>query len=304
MAMNVEPFAVEREAAGEHAGVVTVRLEQPGRPVVVLDLELVRRLEATLKALPAGTSGLVLASASERAFVAGADLKAIQDLDDAGLHRYLKYTADVFGMLSQQPFPTVAAINGAVLGGGLELAMHCDGLVAAPAANGKPYAVGLPEAGLSICPGWGGTNLWPARMNPEEAIRRTAMGHPMNFDEARAAGLFDAVSESPEGLIAAAKSWLRDERERWRAGKAPPRDGAPSRWIGRPGRGGAVLSGLERVRIELTYTDAAEAVFEAVDKGLVEGWEAGIACEREHLVRLRSTAQARAAIAAFFERKR
>lgn len=302
--MNVEPFAVEREMTGEHAGVVTVRLEQPGRPVVVLDLELVRRLEATLKALPAEATGLVLASASERAFVAGADLKAIQELDDAGLHRYLKYTADVFGRLSQLPYPTVAAINGAVLGGGLELAMHCDGLVAAPSASGKPYPVGLPEAGLAICPGWGGTNLLPARMGPEEAIRRTAMGQPMNFEEAKTAGLFDAVAETPDGLMAAAKGWLKAERERWRAGKRPARDGAPSRWIGRPGRGAAVMSGLERVRLELTYTDAAEAVFQAVDKGLVEGWEAGIACEREQLVRLRGTPGARAAITAFFEKKK
>lgn len=298
--MSVEPFAVEREMSGEHAGVVTVRLEQPGRPVVVLDLELVRRLEATLKALPADTAGLVLASASERAFVAGADLKAIQELDDAGLHRYLRYTAEVFGVLSQLPYPTVAAINGAVLGGGLELAMHCDGLAAAPSASGKPYPVGLPEAGLAICPGWGGTNLWPARMNPEEAIRRTAMGQPMNFEEAKAAGMFDAVAEAPEGLMAAAKGWLKAERERWRSGKRPARDGAPSRWIGRHGRAAAVMSGLERVRLELTYTDAAEAVFRGVDKGLVEGWEAGIACEREELVRLRGTAQARGAIAAFF----
>lgn len=296
--MNVEPFAVQRETAGDHAGVVTIRLEQPGRPVVVLDLDLVRRLEATLKTLPPETSGLVLASASERAFVAGADLKAIQELDDAGLHRYLKYTADVFGRLSQLPFPTVAAINGAVLGGGLELAMHCDGLVAAPAA--KPYPVGLPEAGLAICPGWGGTNLLPARMNPEEAIRRTAMGQPMTFDEAKAAGLFDAVAETPDRLLATAMAWLGEERSRWKSGKRPARDGAPSRWIGRPGRGAAVLSGLERVRLELTYTDAAEAVFMAVDKGLVEGWEAGIACERDQLVRLRNTAAGRAAISAFF----
>lgn len=302
--MSVEPFAVEHERSGEHAGVAVARLEQPGRPVVVLDLELVRRLEATLKGLPAETVGLVLASASERAFVAGADLKAIQELDDAGLRRYLRYTAEVFGQLSQLPFPTVAAINGAVLGGGLELAMHCDGLVAAPSASGKPYLVGLPEAGLCICPGWGGTNLLPARMNPEEAIRRTALGQPMTFDEAKGAGLFDAVAPGPAELMATAKTWIAEERKRWRAGKRPERDGAPSRWIGRPGRGAAVLSGLERVRLDLTYTDAAEAVFKAVDKGLVEGWAAGTACEREELVRLRATPQARAAIAAFFEKKK
>lgn len=298
--MNAEPLPVQRETSGEHAGVVVVRLEQPGKPVVVLELPLIQRLEATLKTLPAETSGLVLASASERVFVAGADLKSIQEMDDAQLHRYLKYTADVFGMLSQLPYPTVAAINGAALGGGLELAMHCDGLVAAPSASGKPYPVGLPEAGLGICPGWGGTNLLPARISPAEAIRRTAMGQPMSFDEARAAGMFDVVAETADGLIPAAMKWLKEERSRWESGRRPARDGAPSRWIGRPGRAGAVLSGLEQTRLELTYTDAAEAVFAAVDKGLVEGWGAALACEREQLVRLRGTPAAQAAIEAFF----
>lgn len=300
--MTAEPLPVQRETSGEHAGVAIIRLQQVDRPVVVLDHPLIQRLEATIKSLPAETSGVILASASERAFVAGADLKSIYDLDDAQLHRYLKYTASVFALLSQLPCPTVAAINGAVLGGGLELAMHCDGLVAAPSASGKPYPVGLPEAGLQICPGWGGTNLWPARISPEEAIRRTAMGQPMNFDEARAAGMFDAVASAPDQLIPTAMTWLKEERARWQSGRRPQRDGAPSRWIGRPGRGAAVMSGLEKIRLELTYTDPAEAVFEAVDKGLVEGWEAALTSERDHLVRLRHTPPARAAIEAFFAR--
>src|SRR4030095_4414837 len=90
------------------------------------------------------------------------------------------------------------AINGAALGGGLELAMHCDGLVAAPppsrdGAPGKPYPVGLPEAGLGLCPGWGGTNLLPARMDAADAIRRAASGQTMTDDEGAGGGRVGVV---------------------------------------------------------------------------------------------------------------
>lgn len=298
--MPTEPFPVVRQTTGPAAGAAIFRLEQPGKPVVVLDEDLIRRLEATLKALPSDVTGLVLASASERVFIAGADLKTISDDDDEQLHRYLEYGARVFGMIPQLPYPTVAAINGAALGGGLEVAMHCDGLVAAPprsrdGAPGKAYPVGLPEAGLSLCPGWGGTNLLPARMDPAEAIRRTAAGKALMYDEAVEAGLFDRIAPSADDLIPTAMAWLGE-----RIGRRIERDGAPARWIGRPGCAAAVLSVVDAVRGEVPGTESAKAVVDAVGTGLSSGWDAALAVERRELVRLRHTGSAREALAAFF----
>ncbi len=299
--MSVEALPIQRENAGPFAGIVVVRLEQPGKPVVVLDHDLIRRLEATIKSLPKDARGLVLASASERVFVAGADLKAISELDDDQLHRYLEYGSRVFGMLSQLPYPTAAAINGAALGGGLELAMHCDGLIAAPPPDrdgqpGKPYPVGLPEAGLSICPGWGGTNLLPARMRPERAIAMTASGTPMMFDQAREEGLFDEVAASQADLINTACRWVVDAAEL----AVPKRDGAPSRWIGRGRRAAECVKALDSVRADLPKTGSAEAVAAAVDAGLSGGWEAALKVERDRLVKLRRSPEGKAAIDAFF----
>lgn len=297
--MPIEPLPFERESTGRSAGVVTLRLEQPGRPVVVLDHALIQRLEASFKAIEREAervAGLVLASASDRVFVAGADLKAITDLDDAALEKYLEYGSRVFGMLCRFPFPTVAAINGAALGGGLELAMHCGGLVAAPSPTGKPYPVGLPEAGLAICPGWGGTNLLPARINPAEAIRRTATGTPLTYDEAVALGMFDAVAPVSEQLLATAKSWLAKAGQLGRA----ERSSEPTRWIGR--RAPEVLQVLDAVKLDLPHTESARAVVAAVDAGLTRGWEAAVKVERKELIRLRHTPAARAAIEAFFAR--
>lgn len=288
---------LSREASGPFAGVVTVTLEQPGKPVVVLDEALIRRLELTLKQIPRDSRGLVLASASERVFVAGADLKTIQDASDADLHRYLAYASSVFAFLADFPFPTVAAINGAVLGGGLELAMHCDGLVAAPGL--KPYPVGLPEAGLNICPGWGGTNLLPARIDPAQAILLTAEGKPLLFDNAKAAGMFDAIAPTTAELLDTARRWVVDRAAKGRI----QRDGAPSRWIGRPGVATKVLDALENVRESLPHTEAAAAVAIAIDDGLAKGWNAALATEQRELVRLRETPAGKASIAAFFAKK-
>lgn len=303
--MNPTPLLpIHRETTGPGAGCVIVRLEQPGKPVVVLDLPLIQRLEATLRSIrTSSAAGLVLASASDRVFVAGADLKSISELDDAALHRYLEYGATVFGMLHEMPFPTVAAINGAALGGGLELAMHCDAVVGAPppmkdGAPGRPYPVGLPEAGLALCPGWGGTNLLPARLDPSDAIRRTSSGATMMFDEAVKVGFFDRVATSAEDLITTALGVVVQMR-----GTPLKRDGSPRNWIGR-GSHQAVLRAFDSVRAELPNTEAAASVALAVDAGLTRGWEAALRVEREQLVRLRHTAPAKAALEAFFAKSK
>lgn len=294
MSQTLLPLAVDAD------NIATLTLDQPGKPVVVLDLELIQRLEATLHEVPRSVAGLILASSSARVFVAGADLKAISELGDEELHRYLEYGSKVFLMLADLPCPSVAAINGAALGGGLEIAMHCDGLVAAPPGPGKDgqpgraYPIGLPEAGLSICPGWGGTNLLPARIEPGLAIRLTAAGKPMLFDEAQAAGLFDAVAPSQDQLLHTAKAWLQTQRQKPMA----VRDGAPLRWIGRVAPS-AVLKGLDAAKPEIPPGEPGQAVVEAVDVGLVQGWQAALACERRHLVRLRNQPAGKAAIGAF-----
>lgn len=320
MSTAIQPtlLPVERETTGPFAGIVTMKLDQSPSPMVVLDHELIRRIEATLRELmrSGNMTGLILASASLRVFIAGADLKTIQSphtpgsqgWNDEQLDKYLEYGQRVFGMIADLPCPTAAAINGAALGGGLEIAMHCDGLIAAPNASGKPYPVGLPEAGLNICPGWGGTNLLPARMEPGEAIRRTAEGKPMTFDEAKAAGLFDAVAETPDDLLPATKRWLVQQRE-LRAKNPRRPDAQPTRWIGRLEHGGkpikaAVAGALDIAKADPTFpkTDAANSVLKAVAAGLSNGWLDALAVERRELTRLRNTPAGQAAIAGFFEK--
>ena len=303
---TAEPLPLTQESAGPHAGIWTLTLEQPGKPVVVLEEGLIRRLEATLRLVPGDARGLVLRSASERVFVAGADLKAIVDMSDAQLDEYLTYGSRVFGMLGQLSCPTVAAINGASLGGGLELAMHCDGLVAAPSPSGKPYPVGLPEAGLKICPGWGGTNLLGARIDPALALDLTMSGRTLLVDEAKDKGLFDAFAAAPADLLAAAKAWLCSPSLR-----LAERDGAPSHWIGRTGSAASnarreVAAASLKACASLLGSHAADspagAVLAAAHAGLTEGWQGALRRERRELIRLRNSPEGRGAIQAFLNK--
>lgn len=290
--MSVTPLPFERDDSGETPGVVTVTLEQPGRPVVVLDYDLLKRLSATMDEIGTDMAGFVLASGSERVFVAGANLVEIDGLTDPELDEYLAFGQNLFGRIADLPCTTVAAVNGAALGGGLEIAMHCDVLVGLRTPEGgKPYPVGLPEAGLGLCPGWGGTNLLPARIDPERAIRMTCSGKPMTSDEAADAGLLGELADDREGLLELAKTVA-----------ARPKAGPGPRSIAQDDVGSGVRSALNRIRAELPDTKATAAIIECIEAGLGQGWRAALDCERRNLVSIRHTPEAKEALQAFFEK--
>jgi enoyl-CoA hydratase/carnithine racemase len=284
----------------------TITIEPNQGPMVVLDRPLIERLRTTFNQVPKNLSGLILASGSPRVFIAGADLRSIAAMSVDELDAYLALGQEVFGMLCRMRLTTVAAINGAALGGGLELAMHCDGLVAAPPPEqdgrpGKAYPIGLPEASLSICPGWGGTNLLPARLNPAEAITRTCTGRTWLLPEAQAAGLFDAVAAQSGDLLATAAAWLRMNPNR-HEGRA---DGLPLRWIGREQYRRAVADGHAEAARAFAHeppTSPANCCLRAVHSGLEGGWRAALDLERRELNRLRNEPAGREAIAAFLNK--
>lgn len=283
------------------AGIITITIEPNQGPMVILDRPLIERLEVTFAALPRAGAGLILASGSPRVFIAGADLKSIAAMSVPELEEYLAFGQRVFGMLCQLPYSTIAAINGAALGGGLELAMHCDGLAlwlpgAAPGDTSKPFPIGLPEAGLGICPGWGGTNLLPARMDPYEAIERTATGKTMIVDESYTKGIFNVLSER-ETLLAEAQAWLLANPNL----HLQRTDGTPLRRLGRPG-----LTALDLSRFSaLEAAEPAKSCLAAVRAGLTarsDGWAESLKVERTCLNRLRTEPAGAGAIKAFLER--
>ncbi len=277
-------------------GVAVLTLRQADRPVVVLDWALLRAIDSAMDRVEAEPSlkGFVLASDS-RVFVAGADLKEIVGLDGEQLDDYLAFGQRVYGRIAKLPCPSVAAINGAALGGGLEIAMHCDDLIAAqpvakPNKPAKPYLVGLVEAGLNICPGWGGTNMLPARMDPARAIEMTALGKPFTVFDAVEAGLIADLVPADE-LI---------ERAIARVRTMSPRGTGRPRCVSDPDVIVKVAQGLDDVKTKLPETDAAQTVARCVAAGIKDGWQTALAMERRELNRLRYTDAGKASIEAFF----
>ena len=283
-------------------GIVTLQLTpNPVKPrggVVVLDEWLLDAIDEGLDRVEAGEAptGFILASASERVFVAGADLAEIDSLDDDALLRYLEKGARVYQRIAALNCPTVAAINGACLGGGLEIAMHCDVLIASVVPpDDKPWRIGLPEAGLGLCPGWGGTQMLPARMDPAQAITATCSG-----------GTFKAT-EIPDGLVElmvprrdlidAACEWIRDH-----SGAHADRisRGAPASIAS--DNATSIEDGLEAARASLPDTEAARAVVECVEIGIRDDWSRAIEAERRLLTGLRHTPAAREKLESFLAR--
>jgi enoyl-CoA hydratase len=290
--MTSERLPVEIGSTADGAKIATLTLVQPGRPVVVIEQSLLEQIDSALDTLPDDLDGFILSSGAERAFVAGADLKAIMALNDAELHTYLEFGARVFQRIADLTCPTAAAIHSVALGGGLELAMHCDGLIGVVDPDARPYIIGLPEAGLKICPGWGGTNLFPSRIDPKTAIMATANGMPFKSTDASELGLFDMTCTSRDELQDTATKWLVEQD------KTNP-IGHPSRCIQNSDTD-SVEDALIEARLNLDDSLHATAVLDAVSVGINKGWNAALQAERDHLVELRNTEPAKNAIEAFF----
>jgi 3-hydroxyacyl-CoA dehydrogenase/enoyl-CoA hydratase/3-hydroxybutyryl-CoA epimerase/enoyl-CoA isomerase len=276
-------------------GIVTLWLASPGRSVVVIDSWLLDQLHLFFNEIEqqSAPKGLIIMSTG-KVFAAGADLAEIDQLPDDQLLAYLTEGAEAFARIAALGCPTVAALGGAALGGGLELAMHCDGLVAAkPALDARSYRLGLPEASLGLCPGWGGTQMLPARIDPATAIAMTAAGKTRKLEELPA-GLTDRVVDNEVDLHEAAVHWIESNPS--------TTGGSRPKCIDESNRN-AVAAGLLSVRDGLPDTPAAHAVVESVEIGIAEGWAAALAAERRLLVSLRHTDAARSGIGAFLAKQ-
>lgn len=141
----------------------------------------------------------VILTGAGNAFVAGADIKEMVSKTPEEAREYTQFGHDVFNKLEQLPKPVIAAVNGYALGGGCELALACDLIVASNKAK-----LGLPEVGLGIHPGFGGTQRLPRLVGKAKAKELIFTTEIISAEEAERIGLVNKVVP-PEQLLSTAK---------------------------------------------------------------------------------------------------
>ena len=190
----------EHGDTGLRVGVVT--LNRP-KQLNALNDALMDELGAALKAFDADAGiGCVVVTGSEKAFAAGADIGAMANLDFIDAYKGDFITRN-WETIRQVRKPVIAAVAGFALGGGCELAMMCDFIIAADTAR-----FGQPEIKLGIIPGAGGTQRLPRAVGKAKAMDMVLTGRMMNADEAERVGLVSRVVAADrlldEALAAAA----------------------------------------------------------------------------------------------------
>lgn len=151
----------------------------------------------------ASVRAAIVTGSGEKAFVAGADIKELALLSPIEAREYALRGQQAFRLLETLPKPTVAAINGFALGGGLELAMASSVRFASENAR-----LGQPEVKLGIIPGYGGTQRLPRLVGRGRALEMLLSGEPVTAAEAHRIGLVNAVVPQSE-LLSYSRSWLR-----------------------------------------------------------------------------------------------
>ena len=185
-------------------GIAQLTINRPDKlnalnTATVLELEDAFRRARTEPSIRA----LIVTGAGEKAFVAGADINELAVLSPVEAQAYAARGQRIFRELETMPKPSVAAVNGFALGGGLELAMSCTVRFASPNAR-----LGQPEIKLGILPGYGGTQRLPRLIGRGRALEMLLAGDPVDAAEAHRIGLVNAVVAQAD-LIQHSRQWLK-----------------------------------------------------------------------------------------------
>ena len=236
-------------------------------------------------------AGMVL-TGKPYVFCAGADINEFHGVSPEAAREGSRAGHELFARIAALPYPTLAAINGVCLGGGLEIALHCDYRTVSSAVR----HFGFPEVFLGLFPAWGGTQLVPRLAGVDAAIR-LIITNPLRQNrmltgaEAHELGLADALIE-PAEFLDDSIGFLLERLDETRPG-ARPLD---------PSEAAEAVAKTRR-QLDDTLHGATRAPYVALDliEGAASGWsiQEGYAAEEEAIAELLPTRQAQASLYAF-----
>ncbi|HEY7155533.1 MAG TPA: 3-hydroxyacyl-CoA dehydrogenase NAD-binding domain-containing protein [Gemmataceae bacterium] len=281
-----------------------VTIDQPGSRANTLGQAMLGELEAMAAQLKARTElrGLIFRSGKPGMFIAGADLRELgsapQDPDTA--RKMVKRGLDLIASIEALPYPTVAAIDGACMGGGLELAMGFDYRLA---STHPKTEIGLPETKIGLFPGWGGTQRLTRLIGPSLAAEMICAGEAAKAERARQIGLvFDAVP--PERLQDEAVRLIQQARQSDEWKTARKRKQQP---VGLSEEQQSFTFAVARAQVMAKtggHYPAPLAALEAIAKGCNLPLEDGLKAETDQFVQLVGSPISRNLIAVFFMSQR
>lgn len=181
----------------DNEGIANLVFDLPGEKVNKLSLPVLEELEKNIDeaAKNVKIKALTISSGKKDVFIAGADLHSFEPIfqNPPQAEKIIGYGHIVLNKLEALPFPTIALINGACLGGGMELALACTCRVV---SDNPKTILGLPEVSLGIIPGWGGTQRMPRLVGLKEGLSLILSGKPVNAHKAWKMHLADAIVPS------------------------------------------------------------------------------------------------------------
>lgn len=280
-------------------GVLVLSFDREGESVNTFGQEVLIELNSLLERIALEPpKALVLRSAKEKGFIAGADIREFQEFDAKGtIGDSIRRGQNLFQRIAELPFPTVAAIHGFCMGGGTEISLACRYRVA---SNDPSTKIGLPEVMLGIFPGWGGSARLPQLVGAPAAMDMMLTGRSLSASAARAIGLVDKVVD-PAGLIEAAAALALKGTERpfkqrfmaWATNTWPARQLIAPKMIKMTAR---------KARKE--HYPAPYALIETWRRSAGNGIRARLDAERKAVVKLAATPTARNLTRVYFLQER
>ncbi|HMB41259.1 MAG TPA: enoyl-CoA hydratase-related protein [Balneolaceae bacterium] len=173
-------------------GIIVVTINRPDK-LNALNGELLEELRSAFTYIEERSQikATILTGSGDKAFVAGADIKELRELNRQTGEKLSSNGQQIFSFIEQSSKPVIALINGYALGGGAELAMACHIRIATENA-----LIGLPEVSLGLIPGYGGTQRLPSLVGISKAMEMILTGSPVNAEEAEQFGLVSSIHSS------------------------------------------------------------------------------------------------------------
>lgn len=282
-------------------GVGVISIDVPGEAQNTLKAEFAEQFEAVFAQARRhkGLKGLVVRSGKPGSFIAGADIAMFDRATTAQEVTALSVTCQkAFQEIEDFPVPVVAAIDGACLGGGLELALACKARVC---SNSASTVLGLPEVMLGLLPAGGGTQRLPRLIGIAASLELLLTGKQLKPKQALKLGVVDAVVPAGVLLEAAVRQILGKARPI--AKKQPLQARAIGLALEKNPLGRQILFRQARqqtLKKTLGNYPAPERILDVVERGYARGLKAGYAAEAEAFGELAMTAVSRQCRAIFF----